>query len=72
MQHGSFGGSALVTGGEAYYASGSDDFRGYLWKIPALETLENERQIIGADDWLKGGEPGIVGAYLPLQSPRIL
>ncbi|KAI9464962.1 WD40 repeat-like protein [Lactarius psammicola] len=60
MKHGSFGGSALVTGGEAYYASGSDDFRGYLWKIPALETLENERQIIGADDWLNGGEDGAV------------
>lgn len=59
MKHGSFGGSALVTGGEAYYSSGSDDFRGYLWKIPALETLENERQIIGADDWLNG-EDGTV------------
>ncbi|KAH9065241.1 WD40 repeat-like protein [Lactarius vividus] len=60
MKHGSFGGSALVTGGEAYYSSGSDDFRGYLWKIPALETLENERQVIGADDWLNGGEDGAV------------
>ncbi|KAN0129519.1 WD40 repeat-like protein [Lactarius tabidus] len=60
MKHGSFGGSALVTGGEAYYSSGSDDFRGYLWKIPALETLENERQILGADDWLNGEEAGVV------------
>ncbi|KAH9975631.1 WD40 repeat-like protein [Russula compacta] len=60
MKHGSFGGSALTTGGEAYYSSGSDDFRGYLWQIPSLVSLENERQIIGADDWLNGEEDGTV------------
>ncbi|KAH9991247.1 WD40 repeat-like protein [Russula vinacea] len=60
MKHGSFGGSALITGGEAYYSSGSDDFRGYLWQIPSSTTLENERQIIGADDWLNGNEDGTV------------
>jgi WD repeat-containing protein 22 len=60
MKHGSFGGSALITGDEAYYSSGSDDFRGYLWQIPPVATLENERQIIGADDWLNGNEDGTV------------
>ncbi|KAH9980092.1 WD40-repeat-containing domain protein [Lactifluus volemus] len=60
MKHGSFGGSALTTGGEAYYSSGSDDFRGYLWRIPSLVTLKNERQIIDPDEWLNGGEDGTV------------
>jgi len=60
MKHGSFGGSALTTGGEAYYSSGSDDFRGYLWQIPSLDTLKNERRIIGADDWLNGTEDGTI------------
>ncbi|KAH9969822.1 WD40 repeat-like protein [Russula dissimulans] len=60
MKHGSFGGSGKITGGEAFYSSGSDDFRGYLWQIPSLTTLENERRIIGADDWLNGAEDGVV------------
>jgi len=59
MKHGSFGGSAQNTGGEAYYSSGSDDFRGYLWKIPPLSTLENERRVISADDWQNGAEDGV-------------
>jgi hypothetical protein len=36
-----------------------------------LETLENERQIIGADDWLNGEEAGVVGTLLPLPSLRM-
>jgi len=60
MKHGSFGGSSLTTGGEAYYSSGSDDFRGYLWQIPSLDTLKNERQVIDADDWVNGDGDGTV------------
>ncbi|KAH9966814.1 WD40-repeat-containing domain protein [Russula dissimulans] len=60
MKHGSFGASGAITGGEDYCSSGSDDLRGYLWQIPPLSTLENERRVISADDWLNGVEDGIV------------
>ncbi|KAI0260688.1 WD40 repeat-like protein [Gloeopeniophorella convolvens] len=70
MKHGSFGGSALTTGGETYYSSGSDDFRGYLWKVPSLEALGDERQEIAADEWLNGGEDGIIAFTGPSYSSK--
>ena len=54
-QHGSFGGPSLTSG--AYYGASSDDFRGYVWKIPETSMLLQQRKEIGADHWpLEGNE----------------
>ena len=42
-QHGSFGGMGQEEDG--YYGGGSDDFRGYVWKIPTVADLERQRTI---------------------------
>ncbi|KAF4617596.1 hypothetical protein D9613_005957 [Agrocybe pediades] len=49
MKHGSFGGPGLDV--DDMYAAGSDDFRCYVWKIPPVSQLLNQREIISADDW---------------------
>ena len=48
-QHGSFGGPALTS--DAYYGAGSDDFRGYVWKIPETPKLLEQRKEINVDRW---------------------
>ena len=48
IKHGGFGG-ALET--DYLYAAGSDDFRGYVWKIPPLSVLEEQRKVFSADEW---------------------
>ncbi|EIM81489.1 WD40 repeat-like protein [Stereum hirsutum FP-91666 SS1] len=47
VKHGSFGGEA---NGDDCYAFGSDDFRGYVWKIPPLQHLEEQRTVINNHD----------------------
>ena len=34
------------------YGAGSDDFRGYIWKIPPLGQLTDQRQTMSADEWM--------------------
>lgn len=42
---------------DAYYGAGSDDFRGYVWKIPETPMLLEQRREIGAERWpMEGGE----------------
>lgn len=48
-QHGSFGGPALNR--DSYYSAGSEDFRGYVWQIPDLVSLEQRRKTIKLEDW---------------------
>ena len=43
-QHGSFSGQAFKG---KYYAAGSDDFRGYVWRIPSVEELLERREVVG-------------------------
>jgi len=55
IKHGSFGGPSLIS--DAYYGAGSDDFRGYVWKIPETQMLLEQRKEIGVDQWpLEGNE----------------
>ncbi|KAF9645772.1 WD40 repeat-like protein [Thelephora ganbajun] len=55
IKHGSFGGPSLTS--DAYYGAGSDDFRGYVWKIPETPMLLEQRKEIGVDRWpLEGDE----------------
>lgn len=49
MKHGSFGGPGFET--DDLYAAGSDDFRGYVWKIPPLSVLEEQRKVFSANEW---------------------
>ncbi|KAI0087760.1 WD40-repeat-containing domain protein [Irpex rosettiformis] len=44
MKHGSFGGPGLIF--DEYYAAGSDNFCGYVWKIPSIEEMKQEREIL--------------------------
>ncbi|KZO97086.1 WD40 repeat-like protein [Calocera viscosa TUFC12733] len=47
-KHGGFGGDEH---GSLYYGTGSDDFRGYCWKIPPLQTLLHKRHEIEPSSW---------------------
>ncbi|KAG9031626.1 hypothetical protein FRB95_002493 [Tulasnella sp. JGI-2019a] len=46
MKHGSFGGD--------HYAAGSDDFRGYIWKVPPTAYLLDRRRKMTEDEWSAG------------------
>ncbi|KAF8555753.1 WD40 repeat-like protein [Imleria badia] len=50
MKSGAFGGPGVNE--DILYGAGSDDFRGYVWKIPDLSTLLGLRQEINADEWM--------------------
>ncbi|TFK24981.1 WD40 repeat-like protein [Coprinopsis marcescibilis] len=49
MKHGSFG--SLGTNSDQYYGAGSDDFCAYLWKIPSISELKDQRKEINPLDW---------------------
>ena len=49
IKQGNFGGPGLET--DDFYASGSDDFRGYIWKIPPLSVLKEQRKIFSVNEW---------------------
>jgi WD repeat-containing protein 22 len=55
---------------DAFYGAGSDDFRGYIWQIPPVAQLLEEREEISPVDWLSNASetPGLVGAY-PIPHP---
>ncbi|KAI0059581.1 WD40 repeat-like protein [Artomyces pyxidatus] len=67
IKHGSFGGPGID--GDGYYSFGSDDFRGYVWKIPPLTVLSDRRQTISADDWSTTDGPEVV-AFTDVSSRR--
>ncbi|KAH7915613.1 WD40 repeat-like protein [Hygrophoropsis aurantiaca] len=52
MKSGAFGNQCLQD--EPLYATGSDDFRGYVWKLPPLIDLSANRKVISADEWFAG------------------
>ncbi|KAL0069092.1 hypothetical protein AAF712_003778 [Marasmius tenuissimus] len=52
MKHGSFGGPPDDLGVN-YYCAGSDNFCGYLWKIPPIEELISMREEISFHDWYR-------------------
>ncbi|KAK7028151.1 hypothetical protein VNI00_014966 [Paramarasmius palmivorus] len=49
MKHGSFGAPASQT--DLYYCAGSDNFCGYLWKIPPAEELVEKRAVLMSNNW---------------------
>jgi len=52
------------------YGAGSDDFRGYVWRIPELSTLLGLRQEINADEWMSHEWTGACGESL--DSPDVI
>ena len=50
------------------YGAGSDDFRGYVWKIPELSTLLGFRREISADEWMAHEWTGACGEFLDRQN----
>jgi WD repeat-containing protein 22 len=73
MKSGAFGGPGMSE--DILYGAGSDDFRGYVWKIPELSTLLGFRQEISADEWMTHEWTGACAysesqwatRYIPLQ-----
>ncbi|KXN81788.1 DDB1- and CUL4-associated factor 5 [Leucoagaricus sp. SymC.cos] len=49
MKHGSFGGPGLDS--DEFYAAGSDDFRGYVWRLPPTSELVSQRREFSPTDW---------------------
>ncbi|KAF8906176.1 WD40-repeat-containing domain protein [Mucidula mucida] len=49
MKHGSIG--ALGLDSDDFYCAGSDDFCAYIWKIPPLSELSEQRKVIPSDEW---------------------
>ncbi|KZP18586.1 WD40 repeat-like protein [Athelia psychrophila] len=64
MKHGSFGGPGLST--DSYYAAGSDDFLGYVWKIPDPAQLLEERRVFSAVVVLGFAEGLLSPRYVPV------
>ncbi|KAI0345939.1 WD40 repeat-like protein [Trametopsis cervina] len=58
MKHGSFGGPGLDR--DEYYSAGSEDFCGYVWEIPEVQTLKQRREIV-SDTSFYGRDPATVG-----------
>jgi len=69
IKHGSFGGPALDC--DSFYSSGSDDFRGYVWKIPDLTSLEQQRKQIDIENWPNQTPETVAFAQKP-DSPRTI
>lgn len=50
LQHGSFGSAGLSS--DELYSTGSEDFRGYVWKIPNLSELMEKRIEVSYEGWV--------------------
>jgi hypothetical protein len=52
---------------EEYYCAGSDDFRGYLWKLPRTSELKERRKQFALKEWEDFPLPSdpIIGASIP-------
>lgn len=60
-QHGSFGGPGLDI--DEFYCNGSDDFRGYVWKIPPLDSLKDQRREVSVSNWASNEPPDSLGSF---------
>ncbi|KZV92289.1 WD40 repeat-like protein [Exidia glandulosa HHB12029] len=65
-KHGSFGGTH-----DSYYGTGSDDFRGYAWKLPDTQTLVAARQEVDLGTWVADADEKAVGFTTSMSAPRV-
>ncbi|KAG6883817.1 hypothetical protein C0992_007701 [Termitomyces sp. T32_za158] len=49
IKNGAFG--SFRSNSDEFYCAGSEDFRGYMWKIPTADRLADQRIEVSADDW---------------------
>ncbi|GAA5903266.1 hypothetical protein JCM6882_008122 [Rhodosporidiobolus microsporus] len=50
-KHGSFGGGVGAAPGRGlYYAAGSDDFKAYVWEVPPVEALREQRRTVEKEE----------------------
>ncbi|TRM60627.1 WD40-repeat-containing domain protein [Schizophyllum amplum] len=72
MKHGSFSGRALNGN---YYAAGSDDFRGYVWRLPSLAELLERRTEVPRNEAIPADAVAYIGPdtdspYIPATLTR--
>ncbi|KAG6872016.1 hypothetical protein C0995_013894 [Termitomyces sp. Mi166 len=49
IKNGAF--SSFGLNSDEFYCAGSEDFRGYMWKVPMVDQLVDRRIEVSADDW---------------------
>lgn len=69
IKHISFGGPGLDS--DIYLSTGSDDFRGYVWKLPPTADLLERRTIIEDDDEPFDPPEGFVGFVLSDEDKKL-
>ena len=57
-----------------YFSSGSDDFRGYVWKIPDTAEITDRRQKVSLDNWSAHDSSYDIGMVLfaPMLHTRLM
>lgn len=60
IQNGCLGGPTATR--QEFYASGSDDFRAYIWEIPPSDQLKLSRQELREKDWNDLPHPELIGS----------
>jgi DDB1- and CUL4-associated factor 5 len=53
----------MADSGDEYFATGSDDFQAYVWRIPSNAKLSQGGALVSQEDWSMK-DPGIVGMRL--------
>ncbi|KAH9480635.1 DDB1- and CUL4-associated factor 5 [Psilocybe cubensis] len=69
MKHGSFGGPGLDN--DDMYAAGSDDFYCYIWRIPPLPQLMDQREIYTEKRWSVYGDASTIAFTEGRHEPKI-
>ncbi|KAG6831737.1 hypothetical protein H0H87_004006 [Tephrocybe sp. NHM501043] len=68
--NGAFGSFDL--NGTEFYSAGSEDFRGYVWKVPDVARLEDQRVEVSADDWASQNWSNTVAFTNGSNAPRYI
>ncbi|RDB14747.1 DDB1- and CUL4-associated factor 5 [Hypsizygus marmoreus] len=70
IKHGSFGSADLDS--HDLYSAGSEDFRGYVWKIPSPAELQEQRIEVSYDDWTSREWPNTIAFAEGIDKPRYI
>ncbi|KAG6899523.1 hypothetical protein C0993_009425 [Termitomyces sp. T159_Od127] len=70
IHNGAFG--SFRSNNDEYYCAGSEDFRGYMWKIPTADRLVNQRIEVSADDWTSKNWPNVTAFAYGRGTPRYI
>ncbi|KAG5734664.1 DDB1- and CUL4-associated factor 5, partial [Termitomyces sp. T112] len=70
IKNGAFGSFGLVN--DEFYCAGSEDFRGYMWKVPSVDQLVNQRIEVSAEDWASKSWPNVTAFTCGRGAPRYI